>query len=55
MEPDFILDIAGRRRVLFDKVVSEWKGKGELMALTLDQSDKDSIKAVVAEVSQKVG
>lgn len=47
-------DIASRRRELLDKIVAEHTGPGEIIALTLDHADKESIRAAVEEVSKRV-
>lgn len=50
----YLVDIASRRRQLLDKIAAEHTGAGEIIPLTLDHSDKESIQAVVAEVSKRV-
>jgi hypothetical protein len=49
-----LIDIASRRRQLLDKIAAEHTGPGEIIPLTLDHSDKESLKAAVAEVSKRV-
>ncbi|KAG8801162.1 hypothetical protein FRC17_006707 [Serendipita sp. 399] len=51
----FASDIASRRRELLDRIATEHTGPGEIIPLTLDHSDKESLKAAVAEVSKRVG
>ncbi len=51
---DYYLDIASRRRDLLDKIASEHTGPGEIIPLTLDHSDKQSIQSAVEEISKKV-
>ncbi|PVF99012.1 NAD(P)-binding protein [Serendipita vermifera] len=45
--------IASRRRQVLDKIAAEHTGPGEIIPLTLDHSDKESLKAAVAEVSKR--
>lgn len=45
--------IASRRRELLDKIAAEHTGPGEIIALTLDHADKESIRAAVEEVSKR--
>lgn len=45
--------IASRRRELLDKIASEHTGPGEIIPLTLDHSDKQSIQTAVEEISKR--
>ncbi|KAG8823956.1 hypothetical protein FRC19_002788 [Serendipita sp. 401] len=45
--------IASRRRELLERLAAEHTGPGEIIPLTLDHADKESLKAAVAEVMNR--